>query len=78
MEEMPLYNGNEDQPASGISEMMQGAVEAPELDIKRASLPRLLLMGPRRGGKTSIQVSGVVLFCAVVFLEPLFVTHTQL
>lgn len=31
-------------------------------DPKIASLPRILLMGPRRGGKTSIQVSLSVCF----------------
>ena len=33
-------------------------------DPKIASLPRVLLMGPRRGGKTSIQVRGGDLFTA--------------
>mmetsp|Transcript_30840 Transcript_30840/g.50946 ORF Transcript_30840/g.50946 Transcript_30840/m.50946 type:complete len:379 (-) Transcript_30840:114-1250(-) len=44
-----------EQPISAISELMQGAVEAFEQDPKLAALPRVLLMGPRRGGKTSIQ-----------------------
>jgi hypothetical protein len=29
-------------------------------DPKIASMPRILLMGPRRGGKTSIQVRGLL------------------
>jgi hypothetical protein len=35
-------------------------------DPKIANLPRVLLMGPRRGGKTSIQVRWAVLCCAVL------------
>jgi hypothetical protein len=52
-----LDNGAREQPMSGLAEIMQGGIESIELDPKLASLPRLLLMGPRRGGKTSIQVS---------------------
>lgn len=52
-----LDNGAGKQPMSGLAEMMQGGVESIDHDPKLASLPRLLLMGPRRGGKTSIQVS---------------------
>jgi hypothetical protein len=54
--EESLLASNE-QPISVISELMQGAVEPFEQDPKLAALPRVLLMGPRRGGKTSIQVS---------------------
>jgi hypothetical protein len=32
-------------------------------DPKIASMPKILLMGPRRGGKSSIQVSGLVGHC---------------
>ena len=35
-------------------------------DPKIASLPKILLMGPRRGGKTSIQVRPVFLKCVGV------------
>lgn len=42
---------------SGISELMQDAVQGFDQDPKIAALPRVLLMGPRRAGKTSIQVS---------------------
>ena len=41
------------------------ATEVDFEDDKISSLPKILLMGPRRGGKTSIQVSGIV----VVILE---------
>jgi hypothetical protein len=40
-------------------------------DPKIAAMPKILLMGPRRGGKTSIQVRGwccCVLLCCVVLL----------
>ena len=38
-------------------------------DPKIASMPRILLMGPRRGGKTSIQVGlGVEECCCVTVL----------
>ena len=59
MEQSLLGNGVglDEQPISLLSGMMHGAVESIDLDPKLASLPRLLLMGPRRGGKTSIQVS---------------------
>ena len=36
-------------------------------DPKIASFPRLLLMGPRRGGKTSIQVRWSKSFCESIF-----------
>lgn len=52
-------SSNEVPAPSGIlSGIMQDAVTSETIDPKLASLPRLLLMGPRRGGKTSIQVSG--------------------
>jgi hypothetical protein len=57
MEESLLTSNGAEQPISVISELMQGAVEVLEQDPKLAALPRVLLMGPRRGGKTSIQVS---------------------
>jgi len=38
-----------------LSEIMQDALANEAIDPKLAALPRLLLMGPRRGGKTSIQ-----------------------
>ena len=38
-------------------------------DPKIASLPRILLMGPRRGGKTSIQVCIVLYECRIVLLK---------
>lgn len=55
MEQSLLSNVVDEQPISLLSDMLQGAVESIDLDPKMASLPRLLLMGPRRGGKTSIQ-----------------------
>ena len=59
MEQSLIGNGLglDEQPISLLSGMMHRAVESIDLDPKLASLPRLLLMGPRRGGKTSIQVS---------------------
>jgi len=42
-------------PSGILSGIMQDAVADEAIDPKLASLPRLLLMGPRRGGKTSIQ-----------------------
>ena len=61
MEASLLSNGGvsaDEVPAvSGIAELMQGVTAEETLDPQIAALPRLLLMGPRRGGKTSIQVS---------------------
>lgn len=50
------HDNNETPIPSGIlSGIMQDAATDEAIDPKLASLPRLLLMGPRRGGKTSIQ-----------------------
>jgi hypothetical protein len=67
MERSLLGNVVDEQPISLLSDMMQGAVESMDLDPKMASLPRLLLMGPRRGGKTSIQVSSA--YSILMFLD---------
>jgi len=50
------HNDDDVRTSSGaLSEIMQYAVANEAIDPKLAALPRLLLMGPRRGGKTSIQ-----------------------
>lgn len=47
-------------------------------DPKIASLPRLLLMGPRRGGKTSIQVSSISASQSLCTLHVLESIHESL
>jgi hypothetical protein len=47
------YDGYEDE---GGNDVARHAQDIDFDDQKIASLPRVLLMGPRRGGKTSIQV----------------------
>jgi hypothetical protein len=49
-------------PGNGTNDVLQSSNEQqqPEIDFDDpvvAALPRIILMGPRRGGKTSIQVS---------------------
>jgi hypothetical protein len=58
------YGGTPEQPEDehpmigGVAGVQAGRpMDINVDDPKIASLPRLLLMGPRRGGKTSIQVS---------------------
>lgn len=67
MEQSLLGNGagRDDKPISLLSDMLHGDGESIDLDPKSASLPRLLLMGPRRGGKTSIQVSSS--YCILLY-----------
>ena len=58
--------GGEQQPEAGHADDVN-AVDFDDPNI--SSLPRVLLMGPRRGGKTSIQVrtrSAVVAVAAVI------------
>ena len=76
-------------PASSSGNMMEGADEGGLMglengnsagidfnDPKIASLPRILLMGPRRGGKTSIQV-GETLFCVFIRFHRFFRKETK-
>ena len=56
------YGGPPDQPEDDlmVTPQIGGAGRGMDInfdDPKIAALPRVLLMGPRRGGKTSIQVS---------------------
>ena len=49
-------------PTDGAAAQQQQQQQQPEVDFDDpavAVLPRILLMGPRRGGKTSIQVTHV-------------------
>ena len=48
------YDGYDDEVGGDIARHASQDVDFD--DPKIASLPRVLLMGPRRGGKTSIQV----------------------
>ena len=55
---MLIVEGGESAPM----DMLDGNAASIDFnDPKIASLPRILLMGPRRGGKTSIQVRSVQL-----------------
>jgi hypothetical protein len=58
-------NYNNNIPGSSMNDMLQltNEQQQPEVDFDEpsiAALPRILLMGPRRAGKTSIQVR---IFC---------------
>ena len=51
---------------NGATDLLHGSDEnqQPEIDFDDpmvVALPRIVLMGPRRGGKTSIQVSSIFL-----------------
>lgn len=52
---MLIVEGGDSAPMDMIG-MGENAAQIDFNDPKIASLPRILLMGPRRGGKTSIQV----------------------
>ena len=52
---MLIVEGGDSAPLDMIG-MGENAAQIDFNDPKIASLPRILLMGPRRGGKTSIQV----------------------
>jgi hypothetical protein len=52
-------------PPDGIVASGDGGINKDNDDPRILSLPRILLMGPRRGGKTSIQVR---FFLSFVFL----------
>jgi hypothetical protein len=59
----PQYDsgGSDNMPLFlSLDQQADSSSEVDFEDPKIASLPRLLLMGPRRGGKTSIQVSVLV------------------
>ena len=66
----PLVEGADDpQQQQGDVDIRGRPFHSQEVDFddpKIASLPKILLMGPRRGGKTSIQVRHVV---CVFFVE---------
>ena len=51
------YDGYEEEEGDG-DDIARHAQNVDFDDPLIASLPRVLLMGPRRGGKTSIQVRG--------------------
>ena len=55
----------------GLASSSRGALDDINFeDPKIANLPRILLMGPRRGGKTSIQVSCVQILDPICLVVP--------
>jgi hypothetical protein len=67
--DLAAWAGSSGSPRGGASSSGGGNGAPAVIDFDEpeiASLPRVLLMGPRRGGKTSIQVGRVGIFASRV------------